>query len=547
MQGTKRNPGITSSAFVYRFFLLVCMLACSARVLYSGTKTNPSKVVIVEFADFQCPFCARQAPDLRKLQVEYPDRLTVIFKNFPLSFHPQSKPAHLAALAAGEQGQFWGMHDLLFAHPNHLSMNDFDEYAAQLGLNEEEFHRAIRSPLLAKQIDADVQEGQKLGVTGTPTLIVDGHIVVGAQSYVSLKHIILSELAGKPWKKTESSSPQPANVDISNSPVRGQPNAPVTLIEFSDFECPYCARAVYPIKQLLDSNGGNVRWAFKNFPLEFHHDAELAHVAALAARKQGRFWQMHDLIFEQQARIKREDLISLASKLGLDTVRFSHDLEDPNLKAEIEKDKEEGLRLGINATPTFVINGEIVSGFSQTQLASLIAKANIQKPTSLVDALEPALGGALSLGPINADLHIDWYVDLSSPLAAKSAVALDQFLASRHGQVRVRFRNFVLPNHDNARLVHEFVLAAAAQGKFWNAESLLLADPSAKDEGELKKIAVALHLDQDRLWKEIGDKKYDVLIDDDIARAKESGISGSPVFVSGDKKFDGVDGLRNIP
>src|SRR6185437_5755549 len=103
-----------------------------------------------------------------------------------------------------------------------------------------------------------------------------------------------------------------------------------------------------------------------------------------------------------------------------------------------------------------------------------------------------------------------------------------------------------LPNHDNAYLVHEYVLAAAAQRKFRQAESLLIADPRIKDRDELKRLSSALHLDQDRLWKEVDAKKYQPLIESDMAHAKQMGIAGSPVFVYEGKKFDGVDGLLNI-
>lgn len=512
--------------------------------LHAQSSRDSSHVVITEFADFECPFCGRQAPDLRRLQAEYPNRVSMVFKNFPLSFHARSRSAHLAALSAAEQGKFWEMHDLLFSHPDHLSIEDFDHYASQLGLDMEKFHEAMKDPSLSKKIEVDIQEGQRLGVTGTPTFLVNGHTLVGVQSYLSLKHIIDSELAGEPWQESKAFQ-SPAEVDTSYAPSRGALDAPITVIEFSDFQCPYCAQAIPSLKQLLSSNS-NVRWVFKNFPLEFHSDSRLAHMAALAAGRQGKFWEMHDLIFSHQANIKREALISLASELQLNLTKFRHDLDDSELKKQIEMDKNDGVRLGVDATPTFIVNGEMVSGFSQSKLEFLIARPHINKSAKPENVPVQIPEESLSMGPSRANLHIDWYVDLTSPLISRSAFALQEFMAARPGQVQVRFRNFPLPNHDNAYLVHEYVLAAAAQGKFRQAESLLIADPRIKDRDELKRLSSALHLDQDRLWKEVDAKKYQPLIESDMAHAKQMGIAGSPVFVYEGKKFDGVDGLLNI-
>jgi protein-disulfide isomerase len=506
-----------------------------------SASSSAHRVSIVEFADFQCSFCARQAPDLRRLQAEYQDTLTVTFKNFPLAFHTQSRAAHLAALAAGEQGKFWEMHDLIFGHPGHLSRADFDQYAAELGLDMDKFHDFQANPARSAEIDKDIADGNSLGITASPTFIVNGHKLVGRQSYDRLRQIIAAELREESWGPAEF-----LNVDVSNAPYQGPESAPVTIVEFSDFQCPFCARALPSVQRLIKANHENVRFVFKNFPLDSHPDANLTHMAALAAGEQGKFWEMHDLIFARQKNLRRADLLSLASQLGLDMSKFEKDLDNPRLRTRIEDDKREGERLGVSATPTFVVNGEVISGFSDEKIQTRIKEelSQAQKHQLSVPMSLPELD--LSLGPKDAPIRVQWFVDLTSPLAAKSAVALQLFLAAHVGAVQVEFKNFPLQNHDSAMLVHEFALAAAAQGKFWPIESLLLADPKPKDRDELKALASQAGIDQHRLWAEVDAHKYASFISNDLMQARRMGVSGTPTFVVGGEKLDGVDGLASI-
>ncbi|MFZ0319756.1 MAG: thioredoxin domain-containing protein [Candidatus Sulfotelmatobacter sp.] len=500
------------------------------------------RVEVVEFADFQCPFCAKQASDLHRLQAEYPDVLTVTFKNFPLSAHKQSQRAHLAALAAGKQGKFWAMHDLIYSHPAHLSAEDFDRYAIELDLDKDEFRESLSDPAYLGVIEKDVKEGKALGVEATPTFFINGHKLVGRQSHGRLKEVVEAELNGQPWQPTG-----PIRVDLNGAPSRGKETAPVTIVEFSDFQCPFCAGAVIPLQRLLAANEGKVRFVFKNFPLAIHADSRLAHMAALAAGEQGEFWEMHDLIFAHQHTIKRADLMDFAAQLQLDMSKFQKDIESPQMAARIENDKSEGERLGIAGTPSFVVNGEIVAGFFAEKIQAEIdgQGTHIQQQTAALPAELPPLN--LSSGPKDAPLKIRWYVDLSSPLTAKSAVALQQFVSSHHGNVLVEFKNFPLQNHSTAMLVHEFALAAAAQGKFWPVESLLLADPKSKDREELKNVAKQAQLDEEKLWAEVDSHKYASAISRDLMEANALGVSGTPTFVVGDQKFDGVNGLSTLP
>jgi protein-disulfide isomerase len=147
------------------------------------------------------------------------------------------------------------------------------------------------------------------------------------------------------------------------SPVRGDPKAVVTIEEFSDFQCPFCGRAVATLNKLLAAHPGKVRLVFRHFPVaESHPKAMLAHVATLAAARQGRFWEMHDLVFENMRRVSYSDLLDYAGRLKLDLKAFEADLRDPSLEALVRRDFNEGLSRQVRATPTFFINGRKVEG-----------------------------------------------------------------------------------------------------------------------------------------------------------------------------------------
>lgn len=149
----------------------------------------------------------------------------------------------------------------------------------------------------------------------------------------------------------------------SNDHIFGNPNATVELVEYGDYECPYCGRAYPIIKDIKQKLDGDIKFVFRNFPLsKIHPHAFMAAVATEAAGMQGKFWEMHDMVFENQKSLDRENVIYFSRLLGLDTDRFKEDIQDKRLKEKVEKDFESGLRSGVNRTPTFFINGEKFEG-----------------------------------------------------------------------------------------------------------------------------------------------------------------------------------------
>ncbi len=163
--------------------------------------------------------------------------------------------------------------------------------------------------------------------------------------------------------------PQPAGdppqLNIGESPYEGKKNAPVTMIECSDYQCPFCARFTNgALKQLRDNEikEGKVKLVFKNFPLPFHQYAEKAAEAAECANTQGKFWQMHNLLFNSGGRLDVDSLKSYAKQIGLNSEKFDRCLETGETAGTVQADKSTCASAGVSGTPTFFINGRMLVG-----------------------------------------------------------------------------------------------------------------------------------------------------------------------------------------
>ena len=150
------------------------------------------------------------------------------------------------------------------------------------------------------------------------------------------------------------------DIELGSSPVRGDKDAKVTLVEFSDFQCPYSQRAQPLIQQLLDAFPQGFRHVYKNFPLQFHNRAKPAALACLAAGKQGKFWEMHKLLFENPRNLEDADLKTYAQKVGLDLAQFEEDLKSEQIEKLIQEDLDQVRKATVTGTPTLFLNGKRV-------------------------------------------------------------------------------------------------------------------------------------------------------------------------------------------
>jgi protein-disulfide isomerase len=368
------------------------------------------KVTIVEWSDFQCPYCGRVEPTLKQVLDTYKDDVRIVWRNEPLSFHPNAMPAAKAAMAAAKQGKFWQMHDLMFAHQQELSDAKYAEWAMQLGLNFARWQTDKESPEIAAQIQKDSTYGQSVGADGTPSFFINGKFISGAMPFENFKTVIdeqikkADELLKKGTRqerlyetlvaenvKSAGSAPQAAaaaapdqkfNVEVGNAPARGPKNAPVTIVMWSDFQCPFCSRVEPTLKQIVDEYKSKVRMVWKNQPLSFHPNAMPAAEAAMAAYEQGndKFWAMHDKLFANQNQLAPAYYEQVAREIGLDVAKFKSSIEAHRAQAAIQADMSAGSAVGASGTPTFFINGRRLVGalpyesFKQIIDAELAAK-----------------------------------------------------------------------------------------------------------------------------------------------------------------------------
>ena len=157
---------------------------------------NPkATVTVIEFSDFQCPYCQRVRPTMSRIRELYEGRVRFAFRHYPLDFHPQAQKAGEAAACAGEQGKFWEMHDRLWDNPSKLGVEDLKAHAQVLGLAGPEFGACLDSGRFADAVEADLRAGQAYGVSGTPAFFVNGRPLVGAMPFEAFQQLIEDELA----------------------------------------------------------------------------------------------------------------------------------------------------------------------------------------------------------------------------------------------------------------------------------------------------------------------------------------------------------------
>src|SRR5262249_13409984 len=185
-------------------------------------------VRIVQFSDFQCPFCSRVEPTISKVMDEYKGKVRVAWRDLPLPFHPNAMPAAIAARAAGDQGKFWEMHDKIFADQQHMDRETYEKYAQELGLNMGKFKAALDAQKGKEGIEADAAGG-KIGARGTPAFFINGKFLSGAQPFESFKAKIDEELKtaeglvakGTPKAKVYEAVLKDAKSDVPAAPAGG--------------------------------------------------------------------------------------------------------------------------------------------------------------------------------------------------------------------------------------------------------------------------------------------------------------------------------------
>lgn len=376
--------------------------------LYRGDPDAP--IVMIEYSDYQCPFCNRHfvqtEPAVDESYVRT-GQVRVVFHDFPLaSLHPNAPAAHEASLCVADQGSataYWNYHAELFrsveewqamADPLPVFARLVEETGAELDAYEACMTARTNQAVVQERVDSAFA----VGFSATPSFhmvrVEDGAIfpLIGAQPYEQFAGVVEAALAGESptvaaapeqqpqqqgipfWATAAGWQPNPdrPGYNMAGDQYRGDIDAPLTVIEFSDFQCPFCQRHNTDTQPALDEKyveTGKVLWVYKHFPLNIHPQAPGAGVAAECAAEQGQFWEMNEALFAsvQAWSVNEPNPVfeGLAADLGLDVDAFAACLDDPEMAERVNSDLAEGTQF-VEGTPTFIIvhgdQGSIIPG-----------------------------------------------------------------------------------------------------------------------------------------------------------------------------------------
>jgi len=364
-----------------------------------GDKKTPVKFVV--WSDFQCPYSKKMEQMLEDMVKLNPDKFALYYKN--RAVHPSAQLEHLSALAAQEQGKFWEMHDLLYENQTllvQLSRTEetqeqykekIMEFAQQIGLDLNKFQKDLEDPKFQARLAEEMAEAEQASVYSTPTIFINGYFYgyqaegIKEKAYQLLEkkdklELTFGEIESKldrmikfaeqRKKRTEERPRGPEQgkqyeFDLTKAPVIGNPKAKVKIVVFTDFQCPFCERMAGVLEEIQKEHPSDIVIYFKNFVV--HRSAQLEHIAGMSANSQGRFKEMHDLLFGKRKEmieasqgdpeVFKNKILELGKQVGLNANQLKKDLETEKYKELLEADGKEARTAGVSGTPSVFING----------------------------------------------------------------------------------------------------------------------------------------------------------------------------------------------
>ncbi len=564
------------------------------------TKADPqwgnadAPVTIVEISDFECPFCARVNPTLKQVKDTYgPDKVRIVWKHQPLPFHKAARPAHEAAATVHALGgDFWKFHDQAFKNPKALTEQNFKTWAVEAGVDAAKFEEAFKAKKYAAKVDEDMALARKIGATGTPAFRINGVTLSGAQPFAKFKEIIDQQLAEA--AKLVAAGTKPAEVYpklvaqnvkggakeeepevdttvwkvpvYGDDPVKGPKDALVTIVEFSEFQCPFCKRVGPTIQQIQDTYGKDVRIVWKDNPLGFHPRAQpaanLAHAVYKAKGDEG-FWKAHDKLFESQPKLEDADLKALSADLGVPWATLEQAIKTDKYAEKFEQSQDLAMDLQARGTPHFFVNGIRLAGaqpfekFKEVidqQLAkakALVAKGTprakvydeIMKegkeppPPPTKKVAEPLEDSPIKGNP-DAKVVVQIFSDFECPFCSRVNPTIDEVIEKHGKDVKFVWRNLALPFHKNAPLAAEAaqeVYVQKGDKAFWQFHDKLFASqkaPGGIERPNLEKFAQEVGgVDMAKFKKALDDRTHKARVEADAKAAGDAGITGTPGFV----------------
>ncbi len=343
-------------------------------------------VTLVEFSDFECPYCARAAAVLEQLGERFPDDLRLVFRHFPLSFHEDARPAHEAAVEVRAQGgdaAFWAFHDRIYATGD-LSLAGLAAAAEAAGANPARVRRAIAAEAHAGTVDEDLAVGVSLGVTGTPTFLLNGRLVLGApppdvfaalidQARAEAQALVASGVPRSEVSRriTEALGGPPPDPELAEplaiptgAPQQGPSTAPVVVHVFTDHPCVGCDAFHADLARLRRAFGGDLQVVHRAYPLEVHPSAALvaeALVAAYAAGGAAGHDALRAALRQAPPALSEAELVALAADARAELeAPVAAALAERRHRALVEADRQEARRLGLRVTPAVVIGRTVL-------------------------------------------------------------------------------------------------------------------------------------------------------------------------------------------
>ncbi len=559
-----------------------------------GNRNAP--VTIVTFSDFQCPFCSRVEPTLDQVRTTYgPDKVRIVWKNQPLSFHDKAKPAAEAAqtvFALKGSEAFWKFHSTAFKNQAQLSPESYEKWAVAAGVDLNAFKTAFASHKAAKKVEEDSALGTKVGASGTPAFRINGVELSGAQPFEKFKETIDKELSkaqakiasGTPKDKiyvamsTENFKSKPAKpeedeegekedtktvwrVPVGNSPIHGKADAPVTIMEFSDFQCPYCKKVGPQMQKIKETYGDKVRIVWKHEPLPFHPRAEPAAQLSLEARAQKGdkgFWDAHDKLFESQPKLDDADLEKVAQDLGLDMGKVKAAIKDHKYKKDIDADMELGEDVQASGTPHFFVNGRRLVGAQPFEKFQKIIDEEIKKfedqkgkvsgkdyyaflmkdakgaPEPEKKQAPPVPAGNAYKGGKDAKVVIQQWSDYQCPFCSRVEPTVNEVQKVYGDKVKIVWRDKPLPMHPNAPGAAEAAREALKQkgpDAFWKMHKKMFENQQKLAREDLEGYAKEIGLDMDKFKAALDNHTHKAAVDADDKAGTDIGISGTPAFL----------------
>lgn len=544
-------------------------------------------VVIEEFSDYQCPYCARffqqTLPSLEQNQIANGETV-LIFYDFPLeSIHPQAVGAAVAARCAGDEGAaaYWAMHDILFtrfgewSHSN--ASQNFVNYAGEIGLDVDVFAQCLQSGTKEPLVRADLDLGINRGVTGTPGFFLNNEFLNGAQPIAVFDQAIAAVQNGQslaapttvPTQNQPAVAPTPASFSEEYAFALGDENAPITIVEFTDYQCPYCSQhSIQTLPQikanLIDT--GRIRYIFKDLPLDSIHPlARISAVAARCAAEQDAFLPMHDQLFADQATWVGTDsvdgakavFIDYARTLELDTEAFGACLNSGKYDEAIQANANEATVLQVSSTPSFFIDGYPVAGARPYDLfvyavdlaeKGELAQAYVQEAAAAQPQAQPTPSGPVDvpveeddiiLGDPNAPVTMIEFTDYQCPFCYRHATqTLPQLMSTyiESGQVRYVIKDFPLTSiHPQAVAAAEAAHCAAEQDAYLPMhEALFTTQQEWSGRSDVDAVftgyAEQLGLDGESFAECLSSDRYHEAISTDLQTGTQFGVNGTPAF-----------------